>query len=93
MQIINKNNNKKAIILTTITKQFGRFFPADLYTSIDRYDLTSSLRSSFVSLEFASQLRHTDTSLAIKADASYKMPNIGSHKVTLLRIIYFKTID
>jgi hypothetical protein len=48
---------------------------------VDRYDLTSSLRSSFVSLDLASQLRHTDTSLAIKADASYKMPSIGSHKV------------
>ena len=56
-------------------------FSGDLYSSQDRYDLTSALRSSVVSIDFAGQLRHTDTSLSVKADASYKMPSIGSHKV------------
>ena len=54
---------------------------ADLYVSPDRYDLTSALRASSLSLDFAGQLRHTDTTLAVKADATYKMPDIGTHKV------------
>ena len=56
-------------------------FVADLYVSPDRYDLTSALRASSLSLDFAGQLRHTDTTLAVKADATYKMPDIGTHKV------------
>ena len=40
------------------------------------------MRSSVLSLDFAGQLRHTDTSLSVKADASYKMPSIGSHNVS-----------
>jgi len=33
------------------------------------------------------QLRHTDTSLSVKADANYKMASIGSHKVTIFGIV------
>ncbi len=72
------------MVKTVKTISNGRqilLFSGDLYTSQDRYDLTSALRSSIVSIDFAGQLRHTDTSLSVKADASYKMPSIGSHKV------------
>jgi hypothetical protein len=48
--------------------------------------VTSALKSTALSVDFAGQLRHTDTSLAVKGDATYKTPTFGTNKVDYICI-------